>query len=88
MALSSAAIRLAQSFYFFVFLPKETIIRILITFYVCVGRFRVETNEKFGFLVMFFVVVVVVIRTAATHNDKRIQALSLFPIASVSVGNA
>lgn len=87
MALSSAAIRLAQSFYFFVFLPKEIIIRMLITFYVCVGRFRVETNEKFGFLVMFFVVVVV-IRTAATHNDKRIQALSLFPIASVSVGNA
>lgn len=54
---------------------------------MCVGRFKVETNEKFGFLVMFFVVVVV-IRTAATHNDKRIQALSLFPIASVSVGNA
>lgn len=85
MVLSSAAIRLAQSFYFFVFLPKEIIIRMLITFYVCVGRFRVETNEKFGFLVMFLVVV---IRTAATHNDKRMQALSLFPIASVSVGNA
>lgn len=65
-----------------------------VNYFLRVGRSiqsREKRQTKFGFLVMFFVNVLVVIRTAATHNDKRtlankdpwfsrkkLQALSLF----------
>ena len=97
MALSSAAIRLAQSFYFFRVSTKRNN-NSYVNYFLRVGR-SMQSRVKREVWISCNVLVVVVIRTAATHSackikiagsaeKKKLQALSLFPIASLSVENA